>query len=537
VKPPPRMHSTGKPSTTEGASPLRRWLDQRTSSDSIVRAALDEPIPGGARWAYIFGSGLLFLFVSQVLTGIVLALYYVPAANDAHVTVAYIVKVVSGGSFLRSMHSYGASAMIVVLLLHIIQTFFYGSYKGRRELVWIAGCGLFALMLGMSFTGYLLPWDQKAYFATAVGTNVISEVPVLGSLVRQLLRGGNQMGTITLSRFFVLHVMVLPALIITMIVAHVYLFRKAGPAGPINEDPIHPKLPTETFYPRQVGKDMIFVLLLITTIAGLAYLYPVQLGPEANPADTAFLPRPEWYFLPVFQWLKLWPGKTVLIGVVLMPAIITFLFVAVPFLDRSLQRHPLQRPLAIGGFCVVLGGMVGFGLLSHMQDQRDPAVVSQLARQERAIRAFMRAPFVPQQIAPQQTAPQQTATAAAPAAVAQTAAPAAAATPPGATPGNASGTGQKSGTAAKPAFPAAAVSPEAQGRGLFLSHKCTDCHGDDGEGTPDGPKLTDISMRKSADQVAQSLQKPSDKALDAGMPVVPETELAALVAYLRSLRP
>ena len=182
--------------TSVPRSAFRQWCDDRAGVDHALKVLLDEPIPGGARWAYVFGSGLLFLFVSQVLTGMALALYYVAYRKlTLHVTVAYIVKVVSGGSFLRSMHSYGASAIIVVLLLHVIQTFFYGAYKGQRELVWIAGSALFALMLGMSFTGYLLPWDQKAYFATAVGTNVMDEVPIIGNALKRFLRGGNQMGT------------------------------------------------------------------------------------------------------------------------------------------------------------------------------------------------------------------------------------------------------------------------------------------------------------------------------------------------------
>lgn len=321
---------------------FHRWLDERTGLDAIFRSLLKEPIPGGARWAYIFGSGLLFLFVSQILTGVTLALYYVPAANDAHVTMAYIVKVVRGGSFLRSLHSYGASALVVVLLLHVIQTFFYAAYKGRRELVWLAGCALFGLILAMGFTGYLLPWDQKAYFATAVGTNVIGEIPIVGNLLKRLLRGGDQLGTITLSRFFVLHVFLLPALIIGLIVIHLYLFRKAGPAGIVNQVPVDPNSATEPFYPRQFGRDFVFALLLITVLGTLAYLFPVTLGPEANSADTTFMPRPEWYFLPVFEWLKLWTGKGSFIGVVVIPTVIAILFLAVPLIDRSLQRQQLE---------------------------------------------------------------------------------------------------------------------------------------------------------------------------------------------------
>ena len=224
-----------------------RWLDRRTGVDSLLHKALDEPIPGGASLAYVFGSGLLFLFLSQVITGVFLALYYVPSADHAHTTIAYITKEVTSGSFVRSIHAYGSSAIVIVLLLHITQTFLYGSYKGRRELLWMAGCVLFVLMLGMAFTGYLLPWDQKAFFATTVGTNILSEIPFVGNALKRLLRGGTEMGTLTLSRFFVLHVFMIPALIFAFVAIHVYLFRKAGAAGPTSEDPQAPKRATQPF--------------------------------------------------------------------------------------------------------------------------------------------------------------------------------------------------------------------------------------------------------------------------------------------------
>ena len=182
------------------------WLDRRTGFDRLLRTALYEPIPGGARFAFVFGSGLLFIFISQVITGVFLALYYVPSSDHAHTTVAYITKSVTAGSFLRSLRAYGASAMIVVLLLHLSQTYIYGAYKGRRELLWLSGCLLFALILGMAFTGYLLPWDQRSYFATAVGTNTASEIPWIGESLKRMMRGGTEMGTLTISRFFVAHV-------------------------------------------------------------------------------------------------------------------------------------------------------------------------------------------------------------------------------------------------------------------------------------------------------------------------------------------
>src|SRR6202521_1939884 len=192
------MHSIGgtdKDKGTYGALLLPQkgfwgWLNRRTGLDNLLRTALYEPIPGGARFAYIFGSGLLFIFISQIITGVFLALYYVPSADHAHTTVAYITKAVTAGSFLRSLHAYGSSAMVIVLLLHLSQTYIYGAYKGRRELLWLSGCVLLGLVLAMAFTGYLLPWDQRSYFATAVGTNAASEIPLVGESLKRLMRGG-----------------------------------------------------------------------------------------------------------------------------------------------------------------------------------------------------------------------------------------------------------------------------------------------------------------------------------------------------------
>src|ERR1700732_727331 len=256
----PENHSAVPQRATSG---IWGWLNHRTGLDSMLQAALYEPIPGGARFAYVFGSGLLFIFISQVITGVFLALYYVPSGDHAHTTVAYITKAVTAGAFLRSLHAYGASAMIVVLLLHLSQTYIYGAYKGRRELLWLSGCILFALILGMAFTGYLLPWDQRAYFATAVGTNAASEIPWIGESLKRMMRGGTEMGTLTISRFFVAHVFLIPACIFALVASHIFLFRKAGAAGPATEKPYEPKQKQELFYPRQALMDLSLTALAL----------------------------------------------------------------------------------------------------------------------------------------------------------------------------------------------------------------------------------------------------------------------------------
>jgi ubiquinol-cytochrome c reductase cytochrome b subunit len=470
---------------------LWQWLDRRTGVNELLRKSLDEPIPGGARLAYVFGSALLFIFVSQVVTGICLSLYYVPSAVTAHVSVAYIVKEVAAGSFLRSLHSYGSSAMVVVLVLHFLQTFLYGSYKGKRELLWISGCTLSLLVLGMAFTGYLLPWDQKAYFASSVGTNIAGQAPVIGESIRLLLRGGATMGTLTISRFYVLHVFIIPFLLFLFVVVHIFLFRKAGAAGPVHEDAIQPRLPAEMFYPKQILIDLAFVLVVMGVLGMLAHFLPVTLGPEANPADTRYLPRPEWYYLPMFQWLKYWEGSRTVIGIVIIPAVLIALFFLLPFLDRGLERRPWRRPIPLGGVLIVLLGLVWLGIRSHVSDSRDPAVASQLAKQSQEEDAYFHAGFQPY---------------------------------------------SASSLSGSPA--SAALDPvTAQGKTIFDSNGCNGCHGDAGVGGGIGPALTHVAEQHQPSQLIELLKAPTPKMKAGGM--VPLTlnavDMTALVSYIAAL--
>src|SRR3984893_2159034 len=489
------MHST--PTGEGAASPPRAsglwgWLNRRTGVDDLLRSALDEPIPGGARFAYIFGSGLLFIFLSQVITGVFLALYFVPSADHAHTTVAYITKSVTAGSFLRGLHSYGASAMIVVLLLHLSQTYLYGAYKGRRELLWFSGCVLFALVLGMAFTGYLLPWDQRAYFATAVGTNAASEVPLIGESIKRMMRGGTEMGTLTISRFFVAHVFLIPACIFALVASHIFLFRKAGAAGPVDEDPIAPKQKVELFYPRQVLMDLSLPALLIIALGLLCFFAPIDLGPPANPADAQYVPRPEWYYLPIFQYLKYWHGSLSVIGVLVIPTVLVLAVIALPFLDRSLERRPWRRPAAMGAYAFVLFALVVLGFRSQYLDKHDAGVAQQLAKQKMEEDEYMRKPFNP----------------------------------------------ELSSASLAAANVALADPLAAKGKTIFEAQSCNACHGDGGVGTAAAPALVGIGAKFPPDQLAELLKHPTAKMNTGGMPPVdlPPDDLKALIAYLESLK-
>ncbi|MGB7218738.1 MAG: cytochrome b N-terminal domain-containing protein [Vicinamibacterales bacterium] len=471
-------------------SRLVDWLDRRTGLRQLLREALGEPIPGGARLAYVFGSGLLFVFLSQVITGVFLALYYVPSADHAHVTVAYIVKEVASGSFLRSLHAYGSSAMIIIVLLHMAQTLVYGSYKGAREILWVAGCVLFALVLGMAFTGYLLPWDQKAYFATAIGTNILGEVPLIGEWLQRLVRGGADMGTLTVSRFFVAHVFLIPAAIFAFVGLHVFLFRKAGPAGPPSVEAARRR--TELFYPRQVLMDVGFAMTIIVCLGVVAWMWPAELGPEANAADTRFLPRPEWYYVPVFQWLKYWKGSSAVIGIVIIPALLAVFFVGLPFFDRSPERSPLKRPVTVGAFAAVLLSLALLGVLSVLEDRRDPAIAQQLTAQREADRRYTAEPFAPEE-----------------------------------------------SPASLKTAKAALVDPAlSRGKAVYEAQSCDACHGDAGQGTPGAPALIGLAAKYPGEEMSRILRMPTAKMTDGGMmPLdISDDDLKVLVAYMNALK-
>ncbi len=399
---------------------IRGWVESRTGLNLLLKVSLDEPVPGGTRWAYVFGSGLLFVFISQVITGICLALYYVPSAQNAHVTVAYISKQVAAGEFLRSLHVYGASAMIVVLALHFLQTFLWGAYKGRRELLWISGGVLASLVLAMGFTGYLLPWDQKFYLA---------------------------------------HVIIIPALIFTFIATHIYLFRKAGAAGPI----------------------------LASTVTGAASSAPAQAASATAPAAATAQAREAataQRSSPVMQGEHIFVSHGCIAchgaNGVGTPLAISLIGVTHKFPHDqliNLIRHPNAKMKA--------GGMPTFTFTDPQMDN----LVAYLAQLHK--------------------------------------------------PTAGAGASQASASATHPTPPHKLTAEEQQGRGIYVSARCSTCHGDGGmAGTAAAPSLTSTASELPPDMIRHLLEHPSIAMQSHGMPPVDlsQQDLKALIAYVRALR-
>jgi len=324
------------------------WLDDRAGVRKILQAVLYEPIPGGSRWRYVWGSTLVVAFLTQLITGVFLWMAYSPSTQTAWESVFYIQHEMTGGWLLRGIHHFMSSAMVVLLALHFLQVVWDGAYRAPRELNFVLGLLLMLIVLALALTGYLLPWDQKGYWATRVGTELASQAPMAGPEVKKLALGGSDYGHLTLTRFFALHAGVLPGLLVALLVLHIALFRRHG---------IHARIPhrgaEQTFWPDQVLKDAVAALAVLATVLGLTiYFGGAELTAPADPANPYNAARPEWYFLFLFQFLKWFPGELEVWGAFIVPAIILGLLFLMPWIGRARAGHVFNVAL----LCLLLGG-------------------------------------------------------------------------------------------------------------------------------------------------------------------------------------
>ena len=311
-----------------------------------VEDHIKKPLPKHINWLFSLGSMAAFLLILQAVTGAFLAFYYSPSPNHAYDAVNYISKEVAFGGFVRGLHHWGASAMVIVVFLHLLRVVVYASYKPPRELTWVTGVFMLLIVLGFGFTGYLLPWDQKAYWATVVGVKIAGTAPVIGDFVGKVLRGGEEIGAVTLTRFYALHTIWLPWLAFGLVGIHLFFVRYYGSAGT-------PKNTSEDmrsgkpFYPDQLFEDAVAILILFVILAAMAIFIPVPLEELADPTDASFDPRPEWYFLFLFQLLKYFEGPLEVVGTFVIPTIGFILLLFLPFLDKKERTSLLKRPVAL----------------------------------------------------------------------------------------------------------------------------------------------------------------------------------------------
>jgi cytochrome b6 len=352
---------------------LRSWLDDRLGLAKLVELGSHKTVPLHRYSVFYYLGGMtLFFFLVQVCTGVLLMLYYRPSANEAFESVEFIMTVVPFGWLIRSIHSWSANLMVFFAFLHMVSVFFLKAYRPPRELTWMSGALLLFLIMGFGFSGYLLPWNQLAFFATKVGTDIAGVVPFVGGWMVRFLRGGDRVSGGTLSRFYGWHVALLPAITTVVLLVHLALVQLKGMSVPPTTEEEARRRPPMKFFPHFALRDLSGWIFALGVLAALAALFPWELGEKADLFAPAYENiRPEWYFVFMFQTLKLVPGGEIA-GIeyeaipILLFGAAGLLVVLVPLLDRGAARTGRSPAWSIGGVAALLFvlGMTCWGYAS-----------------------------------------------------------------------------------------------------------------------------------------------------------------------------
>lgn len=332
-------------------SRIHNWINERWPLSPLIRLALEEEMKGGSSYAYIFGSSALIIFLLQAVTGVWQLFYYVPTLAQGYNSLNYLRTEVPFGWLIHGLHYWGASAMIVLVILHLSQVFIWGAYKQPHELQWVTGVFLFLLTMGMSLTGGALPWDKRSYWLVEVAASAAGSIPVAGDLIKRTMLGGGLIGQLALSRFFILHVAILSGALLALIAVHLVALRKVGNAGPWSEIKQAMK---GSFWPDQVFKDAVAASMIIVLLIALSVFFPPPYAGMADPLDASYVPKPEWNFLFFYEALKYFPGRLEVIATAGIPLIGTLILLLIPFVDSAQERSPHHRPLAMAGWIIAM---------------------------------------------------------------------------------------------------------------------------------------------------------------------------------------
>jgi ubiquinol-cytochrome c reductase cytochrome b subunit len=465
------------------ATNVAMWVEDRLHLVKIWKATGGHPIPkSSASWFYVFGSMTLLCFTIQIITGILLSLVYVPSASEAYHSLLVLNYEQELGWFLRAMHYWGSNCMVVVMFFHMTQVFLWGAYKNPRELTWISGIVLLVLTLALSFSGQVMRFDSDAYWGIGIGAAVMGRIPIIGAQMVNLLLGGPIIGSSTLSRFFALHVFVLPGALLALVSLHLRLVLLKG----INEYPkpgVQVRKETYSkeyeelvhkdgmpFIPDGIGKDIVANGLLLLVIVGLA-LFVGPKGPEipADPAQIISEAKPDYPFLWLLSAAALLPNGSEVLLFFVMPAIAGILLLGLPFFSNQGEKHFSRRPVAV---VVVLLTYLTIGMLTY---------------------AGLTGPWSPHM-------------------------------------------GAWSGTPMKPEFVKGRSPLELQGALVLQSKQCRNCHAIGGEGGHRGPDLSAVGARMNAPELVRQVIQGGGNMPAYGNNLTPQ-EVKALVAFLVSLRP
>jgi ubiquinol-cytochrome c reductase cytochrome b subunit len=462
---------------------IAAWFDQRLQLEAPVRDMMEHPVPRStASWAYVFGSAAMTAFGLQLVTGILLALVYVPSAGEAWNSLQAINHQVAFGWYVRALHGWGSNFMVAIVVIHMVQVLLFGAYKYPRELTWIAGVCLLLFTLGMAFTGQVLRFDQDAYWGLALGASIASHVPLIGSQIVELMLGGPIIGAATLSRFFALHVFIVPGLLIAFMVVHVLLVVKLG----INEWPMPGRIVRRETYLREyhdlthrdgvpfapyaIWKDIVFSAVILLAIGVCAYLSGPY-GPTGEPDPTIIqtAPHPDYFFLWLYAILAyLPPAVETPFLLIAMPLIVVGLLL-LPFLAGEGEKSWRRRPVAVMTILLVA---VSLGTLTHLGTYT---------------------PWSPQMDA-------------------------------------------WSGEPIPSTLLAGRTALERSGAAVFQAKQCRNCHALGESGGERGPALDTVAVRLTEDQLIRQVIQGDGNMPAYGNSLAP-AETTALVAFLKTLRP
>ncbi len=520
-------------------SRLADWLDDRTGLRAGLSHVLDEPLPAGVNWWFTLGSILLGLIGIQVLTGLVLTLYYAPTPDHAYDSIRFLMTNVAFGRLVRSLHFFGASFIVVAAAAHLLRVFAFGSYKAPREVTWMTGVLLLLVIFGFALSGYLLPWDQRAYWATTVALNIARSTPVVGTLMASVLQGGRELGALTLSRWYAAHVMLLPLLLLLLVVVHLTLMRRHGIAGPTapREGAAAP------FYPFHAFKDTVAISCVFALLLTFAVLGRAPLDLKADPTDATYIPRPEWYFFGLFQLLKHFPGRLEPLATVGVPALLVMALMLLPWLDRTPDRSFKTRRAVIASGGVVACGVLLLTLLGWRDSpaSADPArwppsalAGRAMAADERCARCHAPGGVGPDLASAHLVRDEQWV-------IGHVADPEMIAPGIRRPPQGHFGTPQAQAIAAfvkrvqAGAPPPAASSDEIRASIIFAVH-CAKCHRVDGIGGDEGPDLTRAAQKRDREWMLTYVRDPSLIDVNATMPAFEDklapAELQSIVDYM-----
>ena len=345
-----------------------QWIDDRSGISDMIKPLMNHPVPPGSKWSYVFGSATLFCLILQVITGIGLSLLYQPSSSDAYQSLQFITHKAAFGNLLRGIHYFGASAMILMVGIHMIRVYITAAYKYPREMAWISGVILLILTIAMGFTGQLLRWDSNGVWSSVVAAEQLGRFPLIGKPIARLLLGGDTIGGHSLSRFYSYHVFIIPAIIFVLVGFHLMLVIRNGISEPPKAGrPVDPKTYRQwykdmlrktgiPFWPYAAWRDVVFGAMTIIIVISLAYIFgPPELSGSPDPAYVYTTPKPDWYMLAIFSLFALMPPKIESVVIVAGPVLTILILLALPFFSNKGERSPVRRPWAVfGSMCVIV---------------------------------------------------------------------------------------------------------------------------------------------------------------------------------------